>query len=57
MEKEEFDTVILCNGEFPTHPKALEVLHNAKYLCCCDGAAEECLPLSRRYRGRRRLAA
>ena len=43
MEKEEFDTVILCNGEFPTHPKALEVLHNAKYLCCCDGAAEECL--------------
>lgn len=43
MEKEEFDAVILCNGEFPTHPKALEVLHNAKYLCCCDGAAEECL--------------
>lgn len=43
MEKEEFDTVILCNGEFPTHPKALEILHNAKYLCCCDGAAEECL--------------
>ena len=33
MEKEEFDTVILCNGEFPTHPKALEILHNAKYLC------------------------
>lgn len=43
MEKEEFDAVILCNGEFPTHPKALEILHNAKYLCCCDGAAEECL--------------
>ena len=33
MEKEEFDTVILCNGEFPTHPKSLEILHNAKYLC------------------------
>ena len=31
MEKEEFDTVILCNGEFPTHPKALEVLARAGY--------------------------
>lgn len=42
-EDEKFDAVILCNGDFPTHPKALAVLREAKFLCCCDGAAESCI--------------
>lgn len=32
------DTVILANGEFPSHPIALSLLDNCKYLVCCDGA-------------------
>lgn len=34
----ETETVILANGEFPTHPIALAILNNSKYLVCCDGA-------------------
>ena len=37
-----FDAVILCNGDFPSHPKALDILHGAKFLCCCDDAVEGC---------------
>lgn len=32
------ETVILANGEFPTHPIALSILNNCNYLVCCDGA-------------------
>ncbi|MBB4035030.1 thiamine pyrophosphokinase [Dysgonomonas hofstadii] len=32
------DTVILANGDFPSHPIALSILENCKYLVCCDGA-------------------
>ncbi len=32
------DTVILANGEFPSHPIALSLLDNCEYLVCCDGA-------------------
>lgn len=32
------ETVILANGEFPSGPIALDVLNNAKYFVCCDGA-------------------
>ena len=42
MEKQEFDAVVLCNGSFPEHNVALRVLHGARYLCCCDGAAQQC---------------
>ena len=35
-----YDCVILANGDFPTHRIPLEVLHGAKFLCCCDGAAQ-----------------
>lgn len=35
---EHTETVILANGEFPTHPIPLSVLHNAQYIVCCDGA-------------------
>lgn len=43
MEHLLFDAVILCNGDFPVHPTALRVLHEAPFLCCCDGAAQACL--------------
>ena len=33
--------VILADGSFPTHDIPLGILHNAKYLCCCDGAGME----------------
>lgn len=34
----QFDTIIVANGEFPTHSIPLEVLHNAKHIVACDGA-------------------
>ena len=34
----EFDTVILANGKYPEHEVPVRLLHNAKYLLCCDGA-------------------
>ena len=33
------DCVILGNGSYPTHPLPVEILRQAPYLCCCDGAA------------------
>ena len=35
---EQYDIVIVANGEFPTHPQPLEVLHNARHIIACDGA-------------------
>lgn len=32
------ETVILANGDFPTHAIPLSILHNAEYVVCCDGA-------------------
>lgn len=34
----ETNTVILANGDFPTHTIPLSILHNADYIVCCDGA-------------------
>jgi len=34
-------TVIIGNGEFPTHEIPLQILHNATTIICCDGAADE----------------
>ena len=34
-----FDAVILADGEFPTADIPLQILREAKFLCCCDGAA------------------
>jgi len=34
------EAVILANGEFPTHPYPLSLLHDAIFRVCCDGAAE-----------------
>jgi len=36
--KEQYDIVIVANGEFPIHPLPLEVLHNARHIIACDGA-------------------
>lgn len=38
-----FDAVIVCDGDFPTNAIARTIMTNAKYLCCCDGAAVSCL--------------
>ena len=35
-----FEAVIVAGGEYPTAPQPLEVLHNAPYVVCCDGAAD-----------------
>ena len=34
----QFDAVILCDGDYPSHPIAKSILQHAKYLVCCDGA-------------------
>ena len=31
--------VLIANGEFPTHSKALKIFNNSEYIICCDGAA------------------
>ena len=36
-------TVILCDGDFPTHDIPLEILNKADKIVCCDGAASELL--------------
>jgi thiamine pyrophosphokinase len=35
------EAVILANGEYPTHPLPLQMLEEAKFVACCDGAANE----------------
>ncbi len=34
----QYDAVVLANGEQPTHPIPLRLLHEAPYVVCCDGA-------------------
>ncbi len=33
-----FDAVVLADGDYPTHPLPLSVLHEARFVACCDGA-------------------
>ena len=35
-----FDAVILAAGDYPTATQPLAILRNAKYVVCCDGAAD-----------------
>ena len=35
------EAVILGNGDYPSHPYPLNVLRQALYVVCCDGAADE----------------
>ena len=37
----EIDAVILANGDYPTNPIPLQVLAEAPFVVCCDGAANE----------------
>ena len=34
-----FDAVIVANGEYPQAQEPLDILHNARYVACCDGGA------------------
>lgn len=38
MKSEEFDVVIVANGQFPTHSIPLDILRKARYVVACDGA-------------------
>lgn len=44
MQKERFifldnyTTVVVANGEIPTHPLAMDAIKNARNIVCCDGA-------------------
>lgn len=40
MKDKIFDAVIVAGGESPTATVPLDVLHNAPYVVCCDGAAD-----------------
>ncbi|NDW09051.1 thiamine diphosphokinase [Dysgonomonas sp. 520] len=35
------ETIVLANGEFPTHPIAISLLENGEYIVCCDGATNQ----------------
>ena len=35
-----FEAVVVAGGDYPTSEQALQVLHNAPYVVCCDGAAD-----------------
>ena len=39
--------VILANGAFPTHSVPLQILKDANYLICCDGAIDQLLKYSK----------
>ena len=43
----QFDAVVLAGGEYPTAQQPLEVLHNAPYTVCCDGAADSYIATGR----------
>lgn len=38
---DKIDAVILANGDYPTSPLPLRLLHEAPYVACCDGGANE----------------
>lgn len=38
---EQPETVILANGDYPSHPLPLALLTRSRYLICCDGAVNE----------------
>ena len=42
-EASRFEAIILCDGDFPSHPTPLHLLRHALYLCCCDGAGQRCI--------------
>jgi thiamine pyrophosphokinase len=47
MKNEIYDAVIVAGGEYPTAGEPLDVLHNAPYVVCCDGAADRYIATGR----------
>lgn len=47
MKDKIFDAVIVAAGEFPTTPLPLEILQSAKFVVCCDGAADRYIATGR----------
>ena len=45
IHNKKFDAVVLAAGDYPTATQALEVLHGAEYMVCCDGAADRYISL------------
>lgn len=41
----EWESVILGNGDYPSHALPTEIVQQASYLVCCDGAANELIRL------------
>ena len=41
MKDNVFDAVIIGGGEYPTAEQPLQAIRNARYIVCCDGAADE----------------
>lgn len=41
MKDNVFDAVIIGGGEYPTARLPLQIINNASYIVCCDGAADE----------------
>ena len=44
---QDFETVILANGDFPEHEIPLSFLKTAQCIICCDGATEKLLAFGR----------
>ena len=40
MKDKIFDAVIIGGGEFPTAGPPMQIINNARYIVCCDGAAD-----------------
>lgn len=40
--------VIIANGTYPTHPLPLYYVENAKFIVCCDGAANDFISIGRK---------
>ena len=47
MKDKIFDAVIVAGGEYPTTPLPLEILQSAKFVVCCDGAADRYIATGR----------
>lgn len=45
--KNDFHNVILAAGSYPTAKEPLEILDNARYIVCCDGAADNYIATGR----------
>ena len=42
-----FDAVLLAGGDYPSAKEALQILHSAPYVVCCDGAADRYIATGR----------